>query len=173
MVLLLLGLALLLATGSSLLVTNVSGRGGNGGSPPPKSNGTPEPGEITGSVSISSSGDLWLTIYVDYYSILAHVEVVHAKSHEWEYCLTVAGIGQLCELDEQTTLADIPPSEVSIQCGTQEEAVTKLTALVKQLSLQLTEPSLKTIPIAVECGWKEPRECQEMITSLVQKHLQE
>lgn len=168
MILLLLGVAFLLATSSSLLVTSGSGREGKGGEDSPKSNTSLEPGEISGSITVTSNGELWLTTYVDNLVFLSEINVVELKKGEFAFKFTIVGIAELMAPLFTTTVKnhDVPPS-TEVLFTTPEEATERLTDLIQGLGIILTSASVKSIPYAVQCGWRTPRECTECIQSLL------
>ncbi len=170
MVLLLLGLAFVLATSSSLLATSGSGRGDNGGNSQPTPDDFPDPGEISGSISLSALGELWLTTYVDMLSILSKIEVVDVACCSLEYKLRIVGIATLDE--ELAKVFDIEEedSNLEIQFRTPEEATEKLVAMVKALGIGITEESLRAIPCAVHCGWRSPEDCKNFIQNTLEEN---
>ncbi len=170
MVLLLLGLAFLLATSSSLLATSGSGRGDKGGSIPPVNNDYPEHGEISGSVSVTSLGELWLTIFVDNFSILAQIDVVDDTNGELSYKFSIAGIAELVDKTEGSKLKDKSQTRPEVLFKTPEEATERLTALVKSLGIELSKASLCSAPFAVQNGWHPPEECYAIIQSLIEEN---
>jgi hypothetical protein len=180
MVLLLLGLALVLATSSSLLATSGSGRGDNGGNPPnppnpqPKSNDFPEPGEISGSVSLTSEGELMLTTFVDHYSFLSEIEVIENTQGELEYKFTIIAIAEAIDMaDKKIDDIDGETHILEVKFSSPEEASERLVSLVKNLGIDLTEESVRSVPFAVMNGWRSPEYCQDFVQSLMDKHSKE
>ena len=171
MILLLLGLAFVLATGSSLLATSGSGRGDNGGNQPPGENLVS--GEIYGSVSVTSKGELWLTIFVDTFSILASIEVVDSDDEVFAYKFTVVGIAELVNTIEPPKIHFDSPTRPVIVFSTPQEASQRLVELMKTMGIELTQKSLSSIPFAVEGGWRPPEECKEFLQALMEKHEEE
>ena len=127
MVLLLLGLALVLATSSSLLATSGSGRGGNGGNPSITPNEFPEPGEISGSVSVTSEGELFLTTFVDYYSFLSSIEVIKTTDEKLEYKFRIIGIAELIDKVNQKINIDREKDTSKKEVKKTDNRMTKLT----------------------------------------------
>ena len=164
-VLLLLGLALVLTTSSSLLATSGSGRGGNGDKQ--FSDGTLEPGEISGSMSLTSDGDLWLTIFVDSYSILAEIEVVEAEGDSVEYKFSVAGIAELVESAESSKTQFHSEASPEILFRTPEEASERLVQLIRDIGIELTPESIRSVPFAVKSGWRSPKKCIQFVKKLM------
>ncbi len=167
---LLLGLAFLLATSSSLLVSYGSGRGDNGRFSKEDSQPFPEPGEIAGSVSISSSGEIWLTAFVDQYAVLSQIEVVEDDDGVPKYKISVAGIGHISVQNEAESIPDFKPEDAVFYCAKVEDAVEQLILLVDRIGLGLSKLTLQSIPVAVRCGWKPPIECSSFIQHLLKEH---
>jgi hypothetical protein len=166
MVLLLLGLAFLLATSSSLLATSGSGREDEGGSNPPK-NDYLSPGEISGSVSVTALGELWLTIFIENLSILAQIEVVDRDNDRLAYKFTVAGIAELVGSSQQSTFEKKPSSPPEVLFSNPTEATERLVELMKGLGFELTKESLLSAPFAVQNGWRSPEVCKKYIQSIL------
>ncbi|MBC8309696.1 MAG: hypothetical protein ISR75_04950 [Phycisphaerales bacterium] len=177
MVLLLLGLALVLATSSSLLATSGSGRGDNGGNPPnppPTSTDFPEPGEISGSVSVTSEGELMLTTFIDHYSFLSEIEVIENLQGQLEYKFTMIGIAKAFDMaDEKIDDINRETQILEVKFSSPEEASERLVSLVKNLGIDLTEESVRSVPFAVMGGWRSPEYCKDFIQSLMDKHSKE
>jgi hypothetical protein len=166
--LLLLGLALVLTTSSSLLVTSGSGREGNGEKK--LSDGTLEPGEISGSMSLTTNGDLWLTIFVDSYSILAAIEVVEVEGSSFEYKFSVAGIAELTESSESSKTQSHSETPPEILFSTPEEASERLVQLIRGMGIELTPESIRSVPFAVKSGWRSPEKCIQFVKKLIDEH---
>jgi len=174
LILLLLGLALLLTTSSFLLDTSGSGREGNGGNPESNSYNSTEPGEISGSVSITSSGELWLTIFVDQLSILAKISVVKNIEGTPMYSFAIIAIAEIAsELENKPkqlfSHSDINKNKVvTFTCP--DEASKRIVEMLKNLKIELSQDALRSLPYAVSCGWKPPQECEILIQSLLKEH---
>ncbi len=171
MILLLLGLAFVLATGSSLLATSGSGRGDNGENQPPVEDLVS--GEISGSVSVTSKGELWLTIFVDSFSILASIDVVDSDDGEFAYKFTVVGIAELVNTSGPPKIQFDSPTRPAVLFSTPQEASQRLVELMKTTGIELTQESLSSIPFAVEGGWRPPEECKGFINTLMEKQEEE
>jgi len=171
MILLLLSLAFVLATSSSLLATSGSGGGGNGGKSLSTSDDFPEPGEISGSISLSDLGELWLTTYLDMLSILSKIEVVEAACGSLEYKFRIVGIATLGE--ELAKVFDIEEADpnLELQFRTPEEATDKLVAMAKALRVGITVESLRAVPCAVHCGWRSPEDCKSFIQTTLEDNV--
>ena len=169
MILLLLGIAFLLATSSSLLVTSGSGRGDNGGNIPPNSNENMVPGEISGSVTVTAIGELWLTIFIDRYSVLAKIQVVDEELGALSYSFAIAGIMEISKGANHTVEQTGPEFVPITEFKTPEDAALKLIGLAKNLKLDISKESLKSVPFAIECGWRTPQECKQFIASLLEE----
>jgi hypothetical protein len=173
MVLLLLGLALVLATSSSLLATSGSGRGGNGGNPSITPNEFPEPGEISGSVSVTSEGELFLTTFVDYYSFLSSIEVIKTTDEKLEYKFRIIGIAELIDKVNQKINIDRDTQILEVKFRSPKEASERLVSMVKNLGIELTEESVRSVPFAVMGGWRSPEYCKGFIQSIMDEYSKE
>ena len=169
-ILLLLGLAILLATGSSLLATSGSGREDNGDQNSPSASECPSQGEISGSASVTDSGELWLTIYIDQLSILAKIEVVDGKNESSRYKFSVASIDFHHESPQMNTPDKLPEGPLEAQFETPDEAVSTLVSMFQKNGIVFTDASKQSIPFAVHCGWRSPKECKDFVQQLLENH---
>jgi len=167
-VLLLLGLALVLTTSSSLLATSGSGRGDNGGNQPLGK--CLEPGEISGSISLTSNGELWITIYVDTYSILASIDVVQGERDSYEYKFSIQGIAEFVESSKSSTTQLCSEAHQGILFNSPEQASKLLVKLMSELGIELTPESIRSVPFAVESGWRSPEKCKQFIKKHMDEH---
>ena len=172
-ILLLLGLAFVLTTGSSLLATSGSGREGNGGNQPSDSNNCFEPGEISGSISITSKGELWLTIFVDTFSILAAIDVVDCDGGEYAYKFSIAGLAELVDKSERSKIQTNSSTHPEIVFSTPEEASERFIELISNLGVELSQEAIRSVPFAINGGWKSPDECKQFIKNVMEAHEEE
>ncbi|MBT4523599.1 MAG: hypothetical protein HOI88_05450 [Phycisphaerae bacterium] len=169
MVLLLFGLAFLLATSSSLLVDSRTG-GEDRGRDEDRSLSVNQSGEISGSVSITASGELWLTVFIDELSILAQIEVITNQSEGMRYRFSVSAIsspdGTLSQVSSHVLQ---PASEENrfTEFSSQNDAANNLIRLFDEMGIAISIESLKSIPYAITCAWKSPEECQQFIEDLI------
>jgi hypothetical protein len=169
-ILLLLGLALLLATNSSLLVTSGSGREDDGGKNSPSFSNQHNQGEISGSASVTSSGDVWLTIYIDHFSILAKIDVLEETDGSLIYKFSVANITFQVDSKNETRPIEKTSTSLETQFGSPDEAITALVTMFKKIGIEFTNATLKSIPYALNCGWRSPEECRGFVQCLLEKH---
>ena len=164
LLLLLLGLAFLLAIPSSLLSSSALGREDNDG------DDSHTPGEISGSVSVSSSGEVWLTTYVERYSILTAIEIRPTEDNSYEYVCSIVGIAELSGTEDRLSLSDVPTEELVFVTSREDDAIEKVTTLVERLGLHLEDISLQAIPHAMHCDWRDPRSSYAFIQKLLEDH---
>lgn len=170
MVLLLLGLAFVLATSSSLLATSGSGRGDNGDENSllfPTCNNL---GEVSGSASVTSSGELWLTVYIDEISILAKIEVVDGNNDSLRYKFTVVSIAIPTESQLVKESNEVPKGPLEVQFDSPDDAVSSLFAMFQKIGIEFSNASKQSINHAAHCGWRTPKECKEFIQNQVEKY---
>lgn len=132
---LLLGLAFVLTTTSSLLATSGSGREEQGGNPTVHHL---DEGEISGSISLTSKGELWLTVFLDTYSILIEVEVINTTNEQPVYKCTIVSIAELVTTPESSKSPK--PIETSESPESQKATVPPKHPKPQQ-PLKPTEPS--------------------------------
>jgi len=169
MILLLFGLALVLATSSSLLPGSDSGREGEDRDESRSSLPTDVSGEIAGSVSVTSAGHVWLTTFIDELSILAQIEVILKESVCW-YRFSIAAITAPAGEFEAVSSHLIPliaQEKRVIEFKTKKEAIHKIEQLVSEVGIVLSEESAKSIPYAVSCGWRPPSEFNQIVKQLM------
>jgi len=168
MILLLFGLALVLATSSSLLPGSDSGREGEDRDESRSLSPTVF-GEIAGSVSVTSDGDVWLTTFIDELSILAQIEVIPKESVCW-YRFSISAIaapaGEFGAVSSQL-IPLIAQEKRVIEFKTKKEAIHKIEQLVSEVGIVLSEESAKSIPYAVSCGWRPPSEFNQIVKQLM------
>ena len=169
MILLLLGLALVLATSSFLLASSGSGREDEDRNSRSSSN-LQLIGEIAGSVSVSGLGEVWLTIFIDELSILAQLEVIDSIS-EGQYRLSIVSIaapaGELGTVSSNL-LPLISQEKRSAEFRSKKEATNRIIQLFDDLGIAISPESLKSIPYAVACGWRNPTECQLLVKKILE-----
>jgi hypothetical protein len=168
MILLLFGLALVLATSSSLLPGSDSGREGEDRDES-RSLSPTDFGEIAGSVSVTSDGDVWLTTFIDELSILAQIEVIPKESVCW-YRFSISAIaapaGEFGAVSSHL-IPLIAQEKRVIEFKTKKEAIHKIEQLVSEVGIVLSEESAKSIPYAVSCGWRPPSEFNQIVKQLM------
>lgn len=127
--------------------------------------GNPE-GELTGSVSLTTEGQIWLTLFVDDVAILARVNMIELEDGELCYEVVVEKLERppgthgsvssdvLGLLDEEAR---------SVIFSSKEEAKSKLMLLFDALGVDLLAGTRMAIPHAIEHGWRSPRTCQQFV----------
>lgn len=167
--LLLFGLALLLATSTSLLATSGSGRGEDGDEDSSSFLDCNNHGEISGSTSVTSTGELWITIYIDQLSILAKIEVVEGENKVLRYKFSVTSISFPTESDSVKKPHYVPKDALETHFDSPDQAVKALILMFKKIGIEFTDASIQSIPHAICCGWRSPEECKEFIQRLLEK----
>jgi hypothetical protein len=169
MVLLLLGLALVLATSSSLLASSGSGREDEDQDNSRSSSMPQLRGEIAGSVSITSDGEVWLTVFIDEFSVLAQLEVIDILNEEG-FRLSIVALaaqdGEFGAVSEHIMPLTAKEKRV-IEFKTQLEAIENINQLFDDLGIPISKESIKSIPYAVSCGWKTPAKCREIVEQIL------
>jgi hypothetical protein len=169
MILILLGLAIVLATSSSLLAGSASGREGENRDESRSSSPPDVSGEIAGSVSVTSAGDVWLTTFIDDLSILAQIEVITKESVD-RYRFSIVAVatpaGEFGAVSPHL-IPIITQENRVIEFKTKKEAIHKIEQLVGKMGIVLSEQSAKSIPYAVSCGWRPPSEFNQIVKQLM------
>ena len=168
-ILLLLGLALVLATSSSLLARSGSGREDEDRDDSRPSTDKQLCGEIAGSVSVTSTGEVWITILIDELSMLAKLEVIDRSQLEG-YQLSIAAVaapaGEFGEVSQRLKPL-LAQEQRIIEFESQKQAVTKITQMFDDMGIVLSEETTKSIPYAISCSWRTPKECQRFVNKLL------
>ncbi|MBC8202746.1 MAG: hypothetical protein H8E91_02850 [Planctomycetes bacterium] len=127
-------------------------------------------GEISGSVSVTSEGNVWLTIFLDDIAIFARVHLFERENGELAYRLVVEELERaegthgsvssdaLGVLDEKARMAEF---------STQDEATLELLRLIDALGLDIQSGSRKAVPVAIGCGWRSPETTKTMIAEAI------
>jgi len=133
-------------------------------------NGVEAEGEISGSVSVTSNGEVWLTIFLDEIAILARIHLFDRDSGELAYRLVVEELkrtegphgsvssNMLGVLDEQARMAEF---------SSKDEATVEILRLIDVLSIDIQAGSRKAVPIAIGCGWRSPETTKNMIAEAI------
>ena len=173
MILLLLGLAIVLTTSSSLFVALSSKREGKSGNFDSHfSNKAPSAGEISGSISITSCGDMWLMVLIDELSIIAKLDIVEVDHCLNGYRLSIAAIESPSGSSDGVSpnLLPLAASESrAVQFTSPDEASSKIIQLFDNLGVVISKDSLLSIPYAISCGWKTPDDCHRIVTQMLEK----
>jgi hypothetical protein len=176
MLILLLVLVLLLVSSSSLLASSSAGGEDMGGDSSQPEIGLNLGGEIAGSVSVSSDGELWLTTFIDEFSILARVDIVQDGKVALKYRLCVTAVdspsGDFGEISSSLKPYFAQGKHIT-EFNSELDAANKIIKLFDDLGIALSKESLKSIPFAISCGWREPNECKRFIDSLLKEKDQE
>ncbi len=176
MIILLLVLVLLLASSSSLLASSSAGGEDMGRDSSQPETGLNLGGEIAGSVSVSSKGELWLTTLIDEFAILARVDIVKDGLVAPKYRLCVTAVdspsGDFGEVSSSLKPILAQGKHVA-EFNSELDATNKIIQLFDDLGIPLSKESLKSIPFAISCGWREPDECIRFIESLLKERDQE
>ena len=172
MILLFLGLALVPTMGSSLLDSS-SGREDEERDFSRSSNGLTAAGQISGSCSLTANGDFWLTILIDDFSILAKIDVIDDDSKDPYYRFSLSAIeypeGSACCFSPQLLPHAIGQKRI-VEFKDSEDATSKILEMFKSLGIAITDESLKSIPYAITCGWRSPKECRKIVKRLIKEN---
>jgi hypothetical protein len=170
MILLLLGLAIVLATSSSLLAANGSGREDEDRDETRSSSNVPQPsGEIAGSVSVTGTGEVWLSILMDELAILAQLEIIEmsqAPGYKMSIAAVAAPAGEFGEVSPHLKPLMAQEKRV-IEFSSEVQATSKIIQMFEDIGIVLSEETMKSIPYAVSCGWRSPAECQQFVKGLL------
>lgn len=171
MILLFLGLAYVLAKGTSLLVDYDSMRGEDEDRDESRFfNKTPYEGEIAGSCSVTTEGDVWLTIFIDEISVFAKLEVIERNVDpafyrfsiiEFEYPKGTAG----CTSPHILPLT--AGNNRMVEFRDPVDASNKIIQMFDKMGIVIRQESLKSIPYAIYCGWRSPDECKNIVANLI------
>ena len=171
MILLFLGLAIVLTTSPLLLVASCKGRGDDGGGDDTALSNTSNAGEIVGSISITDSGELWLSVLIDDFSILAQLEIVECESECTGYRLSIAAVNLQSEtkntMSPQNRAKATGESHV-VEFKNPQEASIRIIQLLDRMGVVISSESLKSIPHAITCGWKRPDESKQIVNRVLE-----
>ncbi len=120
-------------------------------------------GEISGSVGITTSGEVVLTAKLERWTIELEVTVVTNEEGNALYrckpqCVSI-GIHEIL-LDDKHHFVT----------RNAEEAIMKCTNLVRTVCPVLMPLTVDTIPRAIHRAWKEPEATEKLIVSIVNEH---
>ncbi|MDP7008434.1 MAG: hypothetical protein QGI78_02580 [Phycisphaerales bacterium] len=130
-------------------------------------------GEVSGSVSLTSDGTVWLTVFLDDIALLARVSTMTRTDRALAYQLIIeklegpSGIhggatsGSISLLDEK---------ERMIAFSTKDEATLECLRLIDSIGIELQEETRRSIPVAIRCGWRSPEAAKSMIEEAVALH---
>jgi hypothetical protein len=172
MILLLLGLALVLATSSSLLACIGSGGEDEDRADSRSSSNPIVKGEIAGSISLTGAGEIWLTILADELLILGQLEVIE-QENVLGYRLSINSItapaGEFGAVSPQ--LKPFVAKEMRvIVCNSQEQAVENVMRMCNEVGIVLSNETMASIPYAIACGWRSPEECAQFVREMLKEH---
>ena len=171
MALLLLGLAFLLATSSSLLASSGAGREDEDQDDSRSSSMPQFTGEVAGSVSITSEGEVWLTVLIDEFSVLAQLEVIDISNEEG-FRLSIAALsapeGEFGAVSMHL-MPLIAKEKRVIEFKTQSEAIDNINQLFDDLGIPISKETIKSIPYAISCGWRTPAKCKEIVEQILEE----
>jgi hypothetical protein len=168
--LLFLGLAVLLATSPLLLVATTRGGEGDGGGDESPTTNTNHSGEISGSVTITETGEVWLTALIDNISILAQVEIIGSESNWTGYRLSIVGVDSsvTCNNKKFRHAEESDAEEPNVVEFTDPaDASNQIIQLLDNLGIPLSNESLRSIPHAIKFGWKSPTEGKQIVNELL------
>lgn len=172
MIILLLVLVLLLASSSSLLASSSAGGEDKGRDSSQPETGLDLGGEIAGSVSVTSEGELWLTTFIDEFAILARIDIVQdgLVAPKYRVCVTAVdspsgGFGEV----SSSLKPHLAQGKHVTEFSSELDAKNKIIQLFDDLGIAISKASLKSIPFAISCGWREPDECKRFIDSLLKE----
>jgi len=127
-------------------------------------------GEISGSVSITEEGQVWLTVFLDDIAILASVYVIERDNEELAYRLIIEKLDRAAGTQGSVSadaLSLLDKEARMTEFSTREEAVLELLRLMDALGLDVQPRTRKAIPIVIECGWRSPETSKKMIAEAV------
>ncbi|MBC8200806.1 MAG: hypothetical protein H8E86_02075 [Planctomycetes bacterium] len=172
MVLLLLGLALVLATSSSLLASSGSwGEDEDRDDSRSTSNPTLK-GEVAGSVTVTRAGEIWLTILVDELTLHAQLEVIRhegAKGFRLSIHSIASPAGEFGAVSPQ--LKPFMAQEMRvIEFYSEEQATQSVISMLSEVGIVLSDETMASIPYAISSGWRSPSDCEQFVRELLQEH---
>jgi len=127
-------------------------------------------GEISGSVSITEKGQVWLTVFLDDIAILASVYVIERDDEEFAYRLIIEKLDRAAGTQGSVsadTFSLLDKEARMTEFSTREEAVLEILRLIDALGLDVQSRTLKAIPIVIGCGWRSPETSKNMIAEAV------
>ncbi len=171
MILLFLGLAIVLTTSPLLLVASGKGRGDDGGEDELPKPQTTHSGEISGSVTITDKGEVWISALIDEISIIAQVEFLGNELNWTGYRLSIVDVEILAKPNNEKSCSkvrtDATESNV-VEFTTHAEASNQIIQLLKTLGIPLSSESIRSIPHAIRFGWKSPEESKQIVNTLLE-----
>jgi hypothetical protein len=132
--------------------------------------GTEPLGEVSGSVAITSDGQVWLTVFLDDIALLARVIVFEKENSELSYRFVIDKIERpngthgsvssdvLSLIDEEARKAEF---------SSLDEAMLELLHLINALGLELQAGTRKAVQLAIGCGWRTPKTAKNMIEEAI------
>lgn len=127
-------------------------------------------GEISGSISITEKGQVWLTVFLDDISILASVFVIERDNEELAYRIIIEKLDRAAGTHGSVS-ADafslLDKEARMTEFSTQLEAASELLCLMDALGLDIEPRTRKAIPIVIGCGWRSPETSKKLIAEAV------
>jgi len=112
--------------------------------------------EISGSVSITSNGDIFIHSSIENYDLLFKLDAMKTR-----YKINLVAINSG---DEKLVKPDIKGLTIKNLKAAKKKIPNWLT---KKVKLNLQEDTLHSIKLAIECSWKTPKASFESLSQLV------